>query len=496
MSWFDDRLSHRHRIAVSTLSQTGGNLAVALIGVGIIRITTNQLGPANYGLFALIITYVSLFTLITDLGITAMTNRELGRQGADQSVILSTAMSSRVGLSIAVIPLIVGSSLLIYRGHAAIFTVAMAVMASDVVWRSIQTVSGTAFTVRLKGHTVSGMLLVNRGLYLLGVIAVALAHGTYVDYVASYVAADLVVAMVLLVLVHRVVPLRWTFDLPSWWQAIRIAVPLGIMQVIANIYAWVDSVMVSILRSSTELAYYSLAFNAVNVLSVLPGFLMVALMPTIVNAEPHEVERLVGRAMYVLVCVGGVLGVGAIVLSRPIVLLMASASFTPARVPLIVLACTIPLGFAQTVISYACVTLNQYRPLIMVAFMVLLLNVVMNCVMIPTWGPTGAAITLLCTELISLLGTWRVFSRLTGLRVAFDELWRPGLAMVGALGAGIVALVLLRGARPIWTFVIDGSLISAIYVACLSLARGVPEELPLPRVIRRWVHPSSSPRSE
>jgi len=128
--------------------------------------------------------------------------------------------------------------------------------------------------------------------------------------------------------------------------------------------------------------------------------------------------------------------------------------------------------------------------------MVLLLNVVMNCVMIPTWGPTGAAITLLCTELISLLGTWRVFSRLTGLRVAFDELWRPGLAMVGALGAGIVALVLLRGARPIWTFVIDGSLISAIYVACLSLARGVPEELPLPRVIRRWVHPSSSPRSE
>ena len=105
MSWFD-RLSHRHRIAVSTLSQTGGNLAVALIGVGIIRITTNQLGPANYGLFALIITYVSLFTLIADLGITAMTNRELGRQGADQSVILSTAMSSRVGLSIAVIPLI------------------------------------------------------------------------------------------------------------------------------------------------------------------------------------------------------------------------------------------------------------------------------------------------------------------------------------------------------------------------------------------------------
>ncbi len=114
-----NRLHGRGRIILSASSQTIGNLVVALISVGIIRITTHQLGPANYGLFALIITYVNLFLLVADLGITAMTTRELARDGADRSAVLGTAMSSRIAFSILVIPIIIGSADLIYHGNGA-----------------------------------------------------------------------------------------------------------------------------------------------------------------------------------------------------------------------------------------------------------------------------------------------------------------------------------------------------------------------------------------
>src|ERR1035437_326528 len=109
MSRFD-RLSGRGRIVLSASSQTVGNLVVALIAVGILRITTHQLGPADYGLFALVLTYVNLFSLVADLGIMAMTTRELARADADKRTILGTAMSSRVVLSILAIPLILGTS--------------------------------------------------------------------------------------------------------------------------------------------------------------------------------------------------------------------------------------------------------------------------------------------------------------------------------------------------------------------------------------------------
>jgi O-antigen/teichoic acid export membrane protein len=47
-----ERLNGRGKIALSAASQTIGNVVVALGAVVILRITTHQLGPADYGLFA------------------------------------------------------------------------------------------------------------------------------------------------------------------------------------------------------------------------------------------------------------------------------------------------------------------------------------------------------------------------------------------------------------------------------------------------------------
>ena len=52
---------------------------MALGGVAVVRITTHRLGPGDYGTFALIVTYVTLFTMMADLGVTAMTSIELGK---------------------------------------------------------------------------------------------------------------------------------------------------------------------------------------------------------------------------------------------------------------------------------------------------------------------------------------------------------------------------------------------------------------------------------
>ena len=489
MSWFD-RLSQRHRIAVSTVSQTGGNLAVALISVGVLNLITHQLGPSEYGLFALIVTYVSLFTFITDLGLTAMTNRELAREGSNQESILSVAMSSRITLALAIVPIIVGSAFLLYPGYPISFEIAMTVMAFDVLFRSIQAVSGTVFSVRLKGHVTASLLFINRVLYLFGVVVVTIVKGPYLAYVCVYVGADLAIAIIYLVLVRRVVPLRWSRNLRAWQQALVVAIPLGIIQVITNIYSWVDSIMVSVLRTSAELGFYSLAFNMVNVLAVVPGFLMIALMPQLVNADQARAEQLVNRAIYVLVCIGAPLAAGAVVLNAQIVHLVAGPNFGAAGALFAVLALTLPISFAQTALSYSCVTLNRYRPLVIVNLVVLAVNIVVNLVMIRQFGPIGAAITLLGTEVISLMGTTMVFSRLTQLRVRLLSVWTPFVAAGFAGGVGAVCAKVLPQSLPLLIVCVVGAMLAVVYVSILSLFRGFPEEIPLPAVLRRLVHRS------
>jgi O-antigen/teichoic acid export membrane protein len=195
------------RIALSASSQTIGNLIVALMAVGILRITTHQLGPSDYGLFALVVTYVSLVSLIADLGITAMTTRELSRAGADRSTLFGTAFSSRVALSVLAIPVIIGSAAFLYPDKGSQFHAAIEVMSLDVLFTTVQVTAGTAFSAMVRGHVLAIVTVANRVLYLVGVVFVAVAHGSYLGYICAYVGADFLIAVLLFTMARIEMPL-------------------------------------------------------------------------------------------------------------------------------------------------------------------------------------------------------------------------------------------------------------------------------------------------
>ena len=473
----NNRLHGQGSIIFSASSQTVGTLLAALISVGIIRITTHQLGPANYGLFALIITYVNLFSLVADLGITALTTRELARNGADRSAVLGTAISSRIAFSIVVIPIIIVSADLIYPGHDSQFRWAMAIMSLDVLFNSVQATAATPFAAKVRGDLLAAFGMANLLLVGMGVITVALLHGSYLAYVYVYVFADMIMAFVELFAARRIIRFRWTFDPRAWRHALSLAVPLGAIQLIDNVYSWIDTILVSVLRTSTELGYYSVAFKAVYVFGAVPGFLMQALIPSLVNATNEESTRLVNRALYVLFCIGVPLAVGGIVLRTDIILVLGGPHFLPAATPFAILAVTLPVSYLQTVFGYTSVTIDRYRPLLVVGLGTLIINIGLNLLMIPKFGPTGAASTLLASELISLIATYSVFRHLSGVRVSWPLLWRPALAAVPVL-----LLAVVRG--PTWShmnhlvgLMIGGALVTVVYGLGLLMIGGIPEEL-------------------
>ena len=467
---------------LSASSQTVGNLVVALIAVGILRITTHQLGPSDYGLFALVLTYVNLFSLIADLGITAMTTRELARVDSDRHTILGTAMSSRVALSIFAIPVIIGTADLLYPTHGAQFRAAIAVMSLDVLFTTIQVTAGTAFAVHVRGEVIAGFNVANRLLYLIGVAVVVLLHGSYLGYVCAYVGADLTMAVVILLAARRLIPFHWVLDLRAWWRALTSAFPLGAIQLIGNVYSWVDSILLSVLRSSTELGFYSVAFNVVNVLGAVPSFLMQSLVPSLVQADTEEITRLANRAVYVLFCIGAPLAVGGIVLSRDIVLVLAGPRFLPSTEPLAILAVTLPVSYLQIALGYTSVAIDRYRPLLLVGLGTLVVNIAVNLVLIPRFGPAGAASTLLGSEVVSLIATYSVFRHLSGVRVRWIALWRPGLATGPVLALAAAREHVWANLNHFVALLVGGALVVAMYGLGLWILRGIPIELRRARV--------------
>ena len=472
-----ERLSLQAKVALSTTSQSLGNLLIALGGVAVVRITTHQLGPRDYGTFALIVTYVTLFTMVADMGITAMTTIELGKSRADHSSVLSSALSFRLALSLILIPVIQVSAFILYPHETSLFRVALGVMSLDVLFATLQITLSTAFIARVRGDRIAALNVINRALYVLGVVIVAIKRGSYFDYICAYVGADFVVALLYTLAVKRSILLKWSSDLRQWRQMALVALPLGTMQIIGSIYLWIDTILVSIICSKFQLGLYSLAFSAVAVVLAIPNFLMQALIPSLVEAEEGVVDRVVRRSSYLAYSAGVLLAVSGVVLRQDAVLALGGPKFILASTPFAILFLTVPLASLQAVFGYASVALDCYRPMFPVTICTLVLNIAVNAILIPKFGPIGAATALLVSESVALAAMYPLFRRLTGIRIDPLMFWRPSVAALAVLPLAILRHAIWGTLSPILGVCVGGALVVAVYLTCLTVLGGLPEEL-------------------
>ena len=67
------------KIYTNTLAQIAGKVMTALISIFMIKILTNYLDVAGYGMYSKIYNYLSIFAVIADLGLYTITVRELSK---------------------------------------------------------------------------------------------------------------------------------------------------------------------------------------------------------------------------------------------------------------------------------------------------------------------------------------------------------------------------------------------------------------------------------
>ena len=94
-------MSDVRRVTSATLLGLAGRGAVLLLGLVSIAITTRYLGPDRYGRFALALSFVQLFGVLADAGLTTIIVRELARKPERAASVLGSALALRSGLAVA-----------------------------------------------------------------------------------------------------------------------------------------------------------------------------------------------------------------------------------------------------------------------------------------------------------------------------------------------------------------------------------------------------------
>src|SRR5207249_9994292 len=135
----------------------------------------------------------------------------------------------------------------------------------------------------------------------------------------------------------------------------RAAVPIGGINLVAVVYAWVDVVMLSVLSTSTKVAFYTVPYSLVRLSWLLPSVVSAAFFPLLnrrLTSDRAEAEYLFFLVVRVFLFLSVPLSL-VLVLSSPTPLpFLFGASYSHSVPVLQIMAWTSVPGFQHYVLCY------------------------------------------------------------------------------------------------------------------------------------------------
>ncbi len=266
---------------------------------------------------------------------------------------------------------------------------------------------------------------------------------------------------------------------------------MGLVLIFHSIYFKIDTIMLSLMKSSVDVGIYGAPYKILEVLLTVPVMFLGNIFPTLtkyLETNDERLPKLFQQSFEILWMIAVPLVVGALVLAQPILTFVAGPEYVAASTltlfgqpatgvhALQILIFAVGLSFFSNLFNYLLIASGRQRSLILPNRLGVLINVGLNLVLIPSFSYIGAAATTVFTELAVVLALGALVARDLALRPSFRDLLRSAAA-AGVMGG----LVWLTRDQPLFLTVPLGMV---SYPAALVAFRALPAEF-VRAVLRR-----------
>lgn len=366
-----------------------------------------NLGPESYGQLSYAMSFIALFGFVASLGIDGILYRDLIRHPEKKEAFLGTALC----LKLAAGMLAAGMAVVLSRSVASddVSSILILILAATFILNAFQIIQ-FEFQARADSKYPS---LVGVGVaIILNVLKIlVIAAGEGVIYLACILLLESVLyaAAYLWIYVRkhaRSLP-RWHFDRAYSVSLLTDSFPLIALSAFSIIYARIDQVFIKHFIDASAVGIYDAAVRVAEIWSFIPGLLIAALFPAIVNAKSVSIEiysKRLGRlaALLMTIAISTAL---VISLAAPFIMKTLYGEAFMAGVPVLQIYVWAFIGTSLgALITQYLVTENMRRILTIVAFVPMSINILLNLLWIPLHGIQGAAYaTLISYSLMPLM---------------------------------------------------------------------------------------------
>jgi O-antigen/teichoic acid export membrane protein len=443
--------------------QLTGKILAIFVGLFSVGILTRSLGTSGFGEYTTAITYLQLFGVLVDFGLTLTLVVMISEEGAHAEHVIGNIFGLRMitgAILFSIAPVIVlalpwsseikqavliGSFAYVLMGGATLLVGVF--QRYQAMWRA------------------SLAEIINR-IVLLGCIATfAYLELGVVWMVSASVIANAIWLYAMIRLARPFVRVKFRADQKIWKKVWSRSWPIAVSIFFNLLYLKGDILFLSFYRDQTEVGIYGVTYRVLDMLTALPVMFMGILLPLVVNTwssgNHDEFRTHVKRTFDVFMIAAVPIVIGTQVVADRLMRLIAGPGYEASGNILRVLILAVLGVFLGALFGHLVVALNKQKPMTWGYVAVAIVTIVGYFLFIPPYGMWGAAwMTLLSEGLIALI-TFLVVYRVANIT--------PNLAVTGKafLASGVMFLVLKLYASP---FVLLDLLIAAIVYLLVMLA--------------------------
>ena len=460
-------MSNAQRVTRNILAVLGSELLARLVGLVLTLYVARGLGVDRLGQLAFLISFMTLASVLADLGISRMVTRNLARDRQAAALLAPAAFRAKLGLVLVMAALLALASPFLGKGPE--LTRFFLVFLGWLVLDGLNTTLRALFAAREELATVALLRAVEKLLLiaLFGLLfALPLGERRFLGLLILFPAASGGAFLLALALVHRRGIRLFAGGGPGWRRVLALSWPFAGSVIMANITLHSDRVLLSYIKDDTATGLYDAANRIFFTLFALQAMMADVFFPTLTRlytGDRARYTRFAERAARLLFGLALPLAAGTLLLAGPGLRLIFGEDFTGATTSLRLLAPALILRAGHALWGSLLLAGDRERHFLAALGAGAGLNVLLNVALIPRWSLNGAALATLLSEVlvVILMAHWaRPLARLP---------WR--LPFLRALGAA-AGMALLLALLPTRNLALGLPLGLAAYGLLFTLLRG------------------------
>jgi O-antigen/teichoic acid export membrane protein len=433
----------------STLAGVARNSAAMLTGQVVIKLASfmfsvfvvRKLGASDFGIYQSIMAYAFILAMLTDLGTSSLSVREIARVPESAKWIIPNVISLRVILSVL---LIAGNTMSAWLlGRPAGIVLGTFLASFGLLLYAFQGPLDGLLIARERLDLSSLFNVMNQITFVILGAILLFSGGGYIGLLFSTLAGVFLMTVAANWVVRRV--LRTSFEKPDvkkWFPLLRASAPFGVIGLVSDFTARFDTVFMSFILTFSEVGYYNVSLNLIFSLLLIAQSLALSIYPTMVRefrSGQGSIQDIVQRALRFMLILSIPIAVGGSLLSNQIVTLVYGSEFSTAAQVLKLMVWALPMMYLAEILGRTTITMHLEKKEAWLIVVNAVISIILSLLLIPRFGVFGATWVLLINQVINIILSAYIIG--PGMLLK-DNVW-PILRIIaaGALMGGVVWFV-------------------------------------------------------